>query len=315
MITKKRKVYFHKNCSDGTVSALVAKWMFDYMVPYFYNIHRITHEISFHEVQYGEKDFEELVPEDGQIFLDITPPRARWEEWKSYKDILCLDHHISAKDIIEYFNDGEFSANFSGAALTFQKLMGLLYENKDYEVFNPEYEYLKELSRLVSIRDTWKKDSEDWEEAVKISEAVQFFGWDNLKDLEIFELKTRLNSIKDILHQKKTKKVKFISEKIFDISNDKYKIAIYPEIGKSISDVAEFLRNKGYDIVFAYSDIFEGNPYPTKLISIRSNDKFDSSKMAESFGGGGHEGAAGFKIKEDMNFVQLVGKLLAYLNN
>lgn len=67
------EIVTHKSCPDGIGSAAIC-------VAAYKSAGLESPPVNF--VQYGTKAHDNLKPSPRQLFVDITPPKGRWEEWK-----------------------------------------------------------------------------------------------------------------------------------------------------------------------------------------------------------------------------------------
>jgi oligoribonuclease NrnB/cAMP/cGMP phosphodiesterase (DHH superfamily) len=287
-LSKIKEVYFHDSCPDGTSSALICKTALQYSGV----------SAEYIPIQYGSKRHNELVPAEGQLFVDITPPLKRWEEWIPYKPIV-LDHHETAEKAVKGLN-GIYGTNdnYSGAMLAFEYIYA--------PILGVPYVW-KAFAELCMIRDTWKTEDPRWVEASKLSFGLTGIGWDKLKDVcgvgffNSREYTSVLNSgavIHDMLKSKCDSILKGCHTIDKTLDDKHITLSFFNFTDRNVSDVCHHLLNNGSDIVFSY---FIKHSYDGHEInfSVRSKDPFSASKLAEKFGGGGHKNAAGFRIKLD----------------
>ena len=113
-LRKVTKIFSHASCYDGTAAAMICART--------YAAIGLDPDIKF--IQYDDEEHEKMEAGPGQMFVDITPPRSRWEEWKGHAPIV-LDHHESSKVATDGLK-GVFGRNdelMCGAALAYEHVM------------------------------------------------------------------------------------------------------------------------------------------------------------------------------------------------
>lgn len=304
-----RQVLYHQSCPDGTVSAMICFAALRLLLG------PAADEISLKSCQYHTTFFEQLLePRPGQLFVDITPPREKWEQWKDVSPIV-LDHHESARHITEGLMGtyGENSRLESGARLALEHVLRPVVDHltadldpelDSHNVIRSDCDHAmarwEEVSRLAAIRDTWQDGHEDFEKA-----SVQAYGLMTLGARDLlaqqktsggvdFDLITRLGEMD-------FGKAKFMAEKA-----RKYTMPC-PKLGrdlavyvynctekKYISDGCHVLLKKDADIAvsFFYTTDERGTQ---AVVSLRTNDPI-AAVIAAKLGGGGHDKASGFGL-------------------
>jgi len=289
-----KQVFYHASCPDGTVSAMLTAMAFR---------RRLIDikEIEFISVQYGTPEYESMEAKGGQMFVDICPPKARWKEWLDFHPIV-FDHHVTSKEVVEGLS-GVYKTNeeHCGAKIVFDELL------TDFIM-----EGIDRFAHLSMIRDTWKKDHEDWEEACYLAQASRLFKPKDLISqayIEGVNSLERLMPIGKALHERAMRKSKLVARTspvfIKEINGKDIRISIFNCTDDLTSDISHFiLESREADVAVAYS--FLGKNREGDLItrvSLRTNGDFISArKICEKYGGGGHDGAAGFSVSNDDGF-------------
>lgn len=276
---KVNEIYCHASCPDGTGSALICAKVASLV--------GINPTIKF--IQYGTVEHSELEAKPNQLFVDITPPLGRWQEWKDL-DVLVLDHHKTAENITRMLNGVFGSPSQSGASLAFEYLMYPVKDNIN------NYEQWERFAKLCAIRDTWDNTNPEWGNAASLAHGLIAIGPEKLlESVDSFNF--------DLVHQfgklvfdKIKRKADTIAKtsviKTETIGGVECKFAFFNLTDPTFSDISEFLRvNHGFDVTASYFYIHGGRP--KTVVSFRSNDKVNVRKVAEKFGGGGHDRAAG----------------------
>ena len=284
-------IYVHKNCSDGTASAMILKQALNVPVVF---------------LQYGTDAYTNLQAVPGMLFCDMTPPHDRAQEFASAGAIV-LDHHKGAQDVVAMFGDrGVFAdekadPGVCGAVLAYREVFQpILWSDKKVEDF----------AKLAGIRDTWQTKNPRWEEACVQNLWVLFFGEDECLKDPIFsdpERWTFRHSVGKMLFDEHMRKITKAVTGSFKTTIHGLKVAILQGATNS-RDAAEMLgEESNVDIVVGFSYYDEGEegrePWAgvhsnkLKLIcSCRTRTNFNVSKLAKFYGGGGHTKAAGFSV-------------------
>lgn len=283
-----KKIVVHKFCHDGTSSAMIIK--------------DVLPDVEVIFAGHKDKEYLELPAEEGLLFCDIAPPPGREQEFIDVKSIV-LDHHVKCEPVIKLFESqglgvyGETDDGVSGAVLAYRHVWCPLEDQA-----KTDKKSVCRLARLAGIRDTWQKDSIEWDEALLQTEALAFYPAEHFLDDQhpVIILEEELK-IASITLDRSNSFLKRITDSAFIIHWGKLKVGIIPG-HRVISDVAENLRKEGIPVTFAFS--FKLNEFgtPCMTASIRSDGSFDCNKFAGKFSGGGHIKAAGsltVDIKDD----------------
>ena len=302
-----KQVFYHQSCPDGTASAMICYAAFKFL-------HAKSPELipELKSVQYNTDFFEKLEPRPGQLFVDITPPRARWGEWKD-TGVIVLDHHESVEEITRGLG-GVYATNdaHSGARLAFEQVLTPIVEElcKDLDSERESHNIIRsdcnwalqqwgEFSRLAMIRDTWKDEDPDFEKATVQAYGLMTLGSKDVLD-SMKEGRTELGLIVR-LGEKDLGKAKFMAD-----SARKYEMAC-PKLGRTlsvavynctekkyISDGCHHLLRNGTDFAVSYFTKHQDDK-TTTVVSLRSNDPI-AGIIAKKMDGGGHAKAAGFGL-------------------
>lgn len=294
MITKEdleavTAVYFHESCPDGTAAAMVCRAA-------------LHDDVKFYSVQYGTDFMAKLEPRPNQLFVDITPPIPRWEEWKAVSPIV-LDHHETARHVTEGLG-GLYGLNetHSGALLAYDHVLSPLAGSGTAESEAVEdLAQWRDFAELAMVRDTWKKDHPRWREACALAMALQFHGSKKLIERVgqgNFPF-AELHGLGNMLLEQAERKTKLVARgayhKALQTPAGELKTAYFNCTEKIISDVANLLLDEGADVAIGYFHLFEDGEMRTS-VSVRTNGRVAANKIAKHYGGGGHERAAGFRL-------------------
>lgn len=303
--------YYHENCPDGIAAAMIVAAAF-----------KDLHRINFVPIQYGKFSMERLRPERGQIFVDITPPKERWEEWKGF-DPLVLDHHVTVEEVTRGL-DGVYKNNdaHSGARLAFEEIMLPMTRTWSTEDLIRDEESLVEwdtFSRQAMVYDTWKTKSDEWRmakyqvAALKVMDTAKLLKDSRANSVDFREIQSFGQKMEEKHEDKVAKTVgdAFLGE--MNTKEGKVKVAVMNTHGSVISDAGNTMINMGYELAVGF--FFRVNSDPTTreedfeaIVSLRSGGAISCSEVAKALGGGGHERAAGFRLKgaENVSVVSII---------
>lgn len=287
-------IYVHKNCPDGTVSAMILKQALNVPVVF---------------LQYGTEEYINLQAAPGMLFCDTTPPHDRAQEFVDAGAIV-LDHHKGAQGIVALFGDrGVFADEVAepgvcGAVLAYREVwVPILGPNDEVE----------DLAKLAGIRDTWQTKDPRWGKACAQASWVMFFGEEDCLKTPLLGEPERWvfrSSVGDMLFDEHMRGITKAVEGSFRTTINGLRVAILQGATNS-SDSAEMLgEDSKVDIVVGFSYYDEGEEgreewsrefsQGLKMVcSCRTRTSFDVSKLAKFYGGGGHTKAAGFTIRVD----------------
>jgi hypothetical protein len=305
-----KQVVYHQSCPDGTASALVCMTALRLL----HGADWTDETVDFKSVQYKTDFFDNrFEARPGQLFVDITPPRGKWEQWKEVSPIV-LDHHDSAREITEGLGGiyGDNSERMSGARLAYEHVLVPVTEFlcRDLDPERDSHNIIRsdcngalntwgEFSRLAAIRDTWQEKDPDFERA-----SVQAYG--------LMVLGSR-----DLLKQHRERKLDFgLITRLGEQQLGRAKFAAdharryeipFPRLGRPailyifnctekalISDACHVLLNRDADVAASY--FLTHQESGTKcVVSLRTNEPV-AGIVAKSLGGGGHDKASGFGL-------------------
>lgn len=269
--------YYHKNCNDGNVSALIAWLKFGDDALYIAK----DYKDNLDEVEVGDIVYliDYSVKKDVAIDLLLK-----------VKKLIVVDHHKTAnKELIDLkFDKFEFvyDVEKSGAVLVWE------YFNKD--------EKMPQLLLNVQDRDLWKFDLKNTNDIHNGLLSIEDF-----REMEKYLIDTNLNELilngkliknfLDIRINKLIENVEF-TETFF---SDGEVIPLINLPGFLMSDGLSKVLNKypEYDYAVGYTDLTTH-----RLYSLRSNG-FDVSVIAKKHGGGGHQKAAGFELEKNCQYL------------
>ena len=260
---------YHANCLDGMAAAFAVKMYYG-------------DDVVLIPMSYGTPVLPEFDKNTRLILVDFSFKRDVMVELApKVKEILVLDHHESAeRELVELPSNVfvKFDMERSGCRLA-------------WECFMLRHGPMPRIFEHIEDRDLWKFELEKTKEicAALFSYPMDFVTWQHLiygKKIEELILEG------ETLIRDRDKRI----EAALDSGMVIREIASYevPTINVSpdlVSEVGHKLC-KGYPFAAMYYDTPDG-----RKVSLRSDENgINVAKIAEQFGGGGHEHAAGYPI-------------------
>ena len=261
------KCIYHKNCLDGFTGA----WVVNKEYP----------DAEFIPGTYNEEiDVSNLAGED-VIFVDFSTRRDKMIEIaKIAKSVFIMDHHVSAeKELTGLENEFDnvkiiFDISRSGAMIA-------------WDYYNPGKD-APNIVKYVQDRDLWKFTYPETKAITAYMRLLDqtFQEWDKLVDSKIKDI----IFVGNILERKLQKDVDSLIEACtFEGIVDGYSVLIANIPFMFASDAGHKMVKKKAPFSVTYFVTKDGN----YAYSFRANGKYDVSKLAAKFGGGGHPNAAG----------------------
>jgi hypothetical protein len=292
-LSRVSEIVTHAACPDGTGAAIICGAAFRAA-----GLKRP--HVKF--VQYGTPKHEDLDPKPGQMFVDITPPRRRWEEWKGL-DPIVLDHHETAMHVVEGLG-GVYGGDSgeSGSMLAFKHVMMPFAGN----MTKMDLDKWEEFALLCMVRDLWKTDHERWNDACAVAHALltlpreKFLDVDiNLGDSEFMTVGRAIYG-KILIHAERVWTSSIVEDVFSTGSSSPLKVAFFNIDKDGMSDTAHVILNKGVDVAAGFFYL-QNQGSMHCVVSLRSEGRVRVSDVARSFGGGGHPNAAGYRIADAEN--------------
>lgn len=272
----------HHNDHDGRLSgAIVAQYENNYNQDDFFEVDYIMDlKPLIDKIKNGEKVY----------IVDYSFKESTiWvlEELKNKNcDIIWCDHHTSSINLIKEYKElndinGIRLDGISGAALIY------MYLNENYDFYTiPKY------IQLISDYDCWKFEFGDISNYFKI--GIELMDYNALDNVWVELSKNNEELFNEILNSGKVVKRYIDSNNKFYCDTYSYESTICGHkaliVNKKSNSWIFGERIKDYDLVCVW--VFNGEKYSYSIYT--TNDDIDCSKIAESFGGGGHAGASGF---------------------
>lgn len=298
-----REVFFHASCPDGTSSAMLVA----------HATSGLVEPPTFRSVQYGTDELENLTPKPGQLFVDITPPVKRWQEWSGLNPIV-LDHHPTAKKVVDGLGGVYGGRDSSGALLAYNHVLRPLVDAGLQS--NEKIESWAKFAVLASIRDTWKDEDPDWDLSRSIAYAVMSKGSkllveESIKNAVDFEA---LEESGRPLLASADRKCELIADNSRYSESKGVRAGYFNCTENIMSDAANFLlKKRKCDLAVGFFHLFQDGKDKVS-VSLRSNGRnIDVSRIATALGGGGHAPAAGFRLLDEVSMKTIVETVESHL--
>ncbi len=281
-----RRIVTHGNCSDGRASAVI--------------LHAALPDAEIIEMVHNSAAHRLLRPSGDVLFCDFAPWLPEGPErvpllvsWVA-SGAVVLDHHRGAENIVRAFGDhGVFAdevkePGVSGAVLAWREVAepmnvaggGRAAANRD-------------MARLVGIRDTWQRQSPDWQRACEVSEVLRFLPLDECLKRGAVGIMATADDIGPLLWAKKQHAAQEAAKTALRVTIGGLRVAIISSVNLT-SDVCDVLRD-WVDMVAGFDYVHTAEGVDLQW-SLRSSGGFDVLAIAQANGGGGHSAAAGFKL-------------------
>jgi oligoribonuclease NrnB/cAMP/cGMP phosphodiesterase (DHH superfamily) len=271
------KLCFYHNDADGRASAAIVR-------------RALGSEIHLHEINYGDLlPWDEIMQAQHIIMVDFSLPLPEMLRMATDRRFTWIDHHISAiNDLHEAASEWDGLQDLSAAAciLTWrfffagQPVPRAITLIGDRDIWANEYPDTATFGEGLNQQDTRPENDRLWKPLLDDDpHAVQ-----ELIDLGSTLYRARLRDIYRTT-ARFGQKVNFEGYLTLVVNN------------RGNGDLGEHIRKLGYDIAYCY---IEG-PQNGKIITFVTlfSDKVDVSVIAQKFGGGGHQGAAGFSFERN----------------
>jgi len=270
---KKIAVLYHKGCTDGFGAAWAAWKKFGARAEY----------LGIERDQPPPKNLKGKYV----YMLDFTYPLDITKKLLGVvKYLTIIDHHISVEKSTKLAHRYVYDLKHSGAVLAWKH-------------FHPRQKTPTLLKYIEDI-DIWRLNLPNTRELMASLETYElnFFLWNDIsKNWENYRLRKKyLEEGRAILKYqnylinkaiKDAEEVKFMGKRALAVN---FALALNSEIGDA-------MREKGFPLGIIWQK--KGDKI---VVSLRSTNKVDSSKIAMKFGGGGHKKAAAFRLPINQKF-------------
>jgi len=276
--------YYHGGCPDGWAAAYIVKKKYP--------------DAQLIPLSYGAVDIERMIEESKNQSVIMVDFSLKTQEQHnrlaaSANNLFVLDHHKTAKEVLNGVHNAVFDMNRSGAGLAWDYLFG---KDSGWPFEDPD-----------SKRPWWVDYTEDqdlWRFNLPNSREIN--GWLNIQErtVENWDLLLNVRKITPQFAQLQGEAIQQFTEYmvkaalkdlqegvwLFDGRNHKVGIVNNGHIGTS--EVGEAVYSAGYDIALMWREDGRG----LIRFGLRSTT-VDVGKLASSFpGGGGHKNSSGFEM-------------------
>jgi nanoRNase/pAp phosphatase (c-di-AMP/oligoRNAs hydrolase) len=263
-------VLYHKNCPDGFGAAWAA-WRL------------VGHQAEYIPVNYTDEEVPDVVGRHVAI-VDFSYPRDVLERlMEESASLIVLDHHKTAEEQLEGFPNAIFNLERSGAFLA-------------WEWFHPDTN-VPHLILYIQDRDLWQWNlwhSREFSAGLFLVPR-EFEEFDHIYERQdgsgVTELIHRGEAV--IQYQNKIHEIMAGHAILVEVGGTKVWAVNAPALFRS--DVGNILAKKD-EVGIALIWWFSGKKNQIGC-SLRSRPGISVLPLAESFGGGGHAQAAGFRWK------------------
>lgn len=260
-------VFYHGNCNDGFGAAWVAYKKFKSNASYI----PIQHDSPL-PADLRKKNI---------YFLDFCPGLEDIKRLhKEAAGLYVIDHHESVKEVIKNVPNKIYDLSHSGSVLAWQyffpgqAIPKLLRHVEDKDLWNFKLSKTKEILAALDLEDhnfqTWNRFAKKLDNTGKRKDVIE-------QGKTILEYQRRV--IGSLVGQ--ADRVKFEGYEVLCVNSP----VLNSEIGSALVK-----KMPPFGIIW----------YEQKgkiKVSLRSDSKLNVFKLAAKYGGGGHPGAAGFRIK------------------
>lgn len=259
-------------------------------------------------------DWNVMSESDIVIFTDIAPSDLEMvNKIKLEKDLYIFDHHISSRSQLGDFENYHFDETKCGTKLFFDNVTNNVRLKKSifqfvelvntydlYQVNSSLWRNAKALNNILYSYVDWKyaSDTPDTHKYNRfIDMQLRKFDDQRVKNYYFTGMETQ-----NALKAEKKEKTNYDEAKRnlqfrVDNSNNKF---MYTECVSKVSWVSSLILREFSD--YQYLAIRGTWDKKSKKVSLRSNNGFDVSLIAEKWGGGGHLAASAFEFKDDDSF-------------
>ena len=281
-----RIIVAHENCADGTASAIL--------------LHDALPHCEVVFADYGHEG-DRLPAREGMLFCDFSPPPERVEEFVAANSIV-LDHHRSARDVVERFGargiyaDEVKDPGVSGAVLAFREVWLPLRGD------SPERAFAESFATAAGARDTWQTASPAWKAGCVQQSVLSTFGQPYWLTIPLSTLATEWSTRyvpigEQVTSRKRARLLDTIRQSYPFTTKRGLRVLAMNSLG-SASDAAEEAHD--VDVVVAFDIVLDEGQMLMRM-SLRSHTGFDCAAFASALGGGGHTRASGCAIRVAAN--------------
>jgi oligoribonuclease NrnB/cAMP/cGMP phosphodiesterase (DHH superfamily) len=263
----------YHNDMDGRCAAAVVR-------------HALGQDVHLHPTDYGENLPWKTIEESRRVVVvDFSLPLEDMLRIQEHTDLIWIDHHktaitqLSSLEGVSGIRDVGEAACVLAWKYFFPDLPvpeAVLYIG-DRDIWRFAYEQTKSFSEGLFQEHTHPANDRIWK---PLMEGDQ-------------DLIQRLTERGKILLDARLRRLELtIRHHAFEISFEGYRALAINQ--RCSGDLGELIRRQGYEIGYCYYEDLQNDRLMT-FVTLYS-DQVDVSAIAVKFGGGGHEGAAGFSF-------------------
>jgi len=264
--SKKIAILYHANCADGFGAAWAAWKKFHDKADYI----PVQHEDPLPASLAGKTIYT----------VDFTYPLPLTKELIAANErVTSIDHHISSKEATEATADHSYALEHSGAVLAWnyfhpkKPVPKLLRHIEDMDLWKFQLSHTKPiLSYLATLEtgfDVFNRFARQLENPVQRKKIISIGSIIGAYEQKLIDQIVRHNSVL----------VEFCGYKTLAANSPKFGSEIGHALYTKLPPIGLVWRQRDNQIV----------------VSLRSDGSVDVSKIAASFGGGGHKAAASFR--------------------
>lgn len=280
-------IAYHAGCKDGFTAAWSA-WQ------------RFEDEAVYVSMSYGDDtdDFHEFVAGRPVFVLDFSFPREEMEEMADKAEkFVVLDHHETAKEDCEGLDFCHFDLDKSGARLAWEyfcesQTPKIVEYVEDRDLWNWELEHSRDVNAAIQSYDITEKPFEQWQ---KFFQAERKYfprerGPGKLAS-EGRAIRRSHDQFCDILEEQTAQTLTLNNVEINGLSTSVEVVAANSPVLSS--EAGHRMAKKSESGVGAVWYLQSDGRIKVSLRATEESD-IHVGKLAENYGGGGHEEAAGF---------------------
>lgn len=270
---------YHGGCPDGIGAA--------------YPIWRIYPNMQFIPVNYGKNPPWEKITGKNIIIVDFSYKKntmRRICERANY--VILLDHHESASDELDDFHAHNCYVNIQ---------VGVAASELAWRHFFPTNP-IPWFIQYICDMDLYKWALPNSKLIHTFMSKMNWYNWEKMEEMYMSMIPPSVQMQNVLLQAEvfltmKEKDIKVIARKCIICDFIGYKVTLVHAVGDLISDIGNYLAvNYDCDFAAVWRYHIVEDEWRISLRGIRED--INLAKIAETFGGGGHKKAAGFKLNE-----------------
>lgn len=263
-------IIYHANCPDGFGAAWAAWKKFGAKAKYIPQEHHAPPPEGLKEADVYLLDFcfsKQVTDKILQIANSLT----------------IIDHHVTARDVVESTKNHSFAIENSGAVLSWKyfhsgrKVPKLLLHAEDVDIWKFK---LKNTREVISALPIYRMDFKIWNKLAS--------------DLEKPKTASKIIDQGKAILNFKNRIIAEMADGAEQVEFEGYKTLITNSPTTIHSELGNALVKKMPPLGIVYR--IKGDQMK---VSLRSDGTVDVAKIAQKYGGGGHKAAAGFQISID----------------